>query len=279
MKAAEAARPKTDRHKRVALRSFRANISKELESVRASHDRLVISKNNIDIAGLVPMSIMSLIDKISRKVDLDELLHKVSDPEKALDTLVAALSTETIDSILLRDYPPEYFSELSSARELWITGSNNRRIFPHHLGILRKILEKGGTVAVLFVDPTSDAIRYSAMQEMGFFDGELPKSSQRKTIEDAKQSLLELADDVKKGSIEIYKMDYPPTFGMDIVDKDGENTIAYIRYYPFADFGQPIIKLTRSNNAWLNFYIHQLERFKTAAQPWKPWKLERITSA
>jgi prevent-host-death family protein len=274
---------------RVPLRAFRQHISEKLDSVISGHARLVITKNNDDCAGVIPIEMMRAIDQIAEEIDLNRVMKRARDRENILnlffDYFVRAVKGEGaelsngqwselkdyyLDRILLEKYPPEYQRDLASAKHLWVIGTNLRRIVPVRFKELRQVLEGGGTVRAMFVDPTKDdAIRYSAMQEHGNFSGDEMRAYQRKLINGGRNELMKLAKETKSGDITIYKIDYPLSFGLDVIDGNTDKGIIYVRYYPFGDDGQPILRLTRENEMWYEYYLFQLERLNTTAEVWK----------
>jgi len=63
---------------------------------------------------------------------------------------------------------------------------------------------------------------------------------------------------------------YAMPYGLDWM-KGGirDETVMYVRFYPFADEDRPIIRITKENEKLFRFYSYQLRRYKAAKKPWK----------
>jgi hypothetical protein len=268
------------------MRDFRRDISKELAEIFQKHAQLVITRNNEDRAYVAPVQMMSAIDQIANEIDISKLMAHGDEKDSVVYLLFEhfikkiksdgvdinnigwlELKNYYLDRVLLETYPPEHQRELASAGQLWITGTNLRRIIPLRFKELRQILARGGTVAAIFVDPDSEnSQRYAAMQEQGAVK-EIRglMEYQSKLIEEGMKGLKKLYNEVKLGKMLIYKIDYPLGFGLDVIDGEDNKGIIYVRHYPFADDGQPVLRLTRDNEVWYRHYLFQLERLRAAA--------------
>jgi hypothetical protein len=249
--------------RRISMRDFRRDISKELSEIFQKHTRLIITRNNEDRACVIPMQLMTAIEEIVGNIDIDRLMAGTSQYGWSDD-----LRNHLVDQILLETYPSEqYPKDLASATELWMSGTNLRRAIPYRFKEFKQVLERGGTIHAIFANPGSgEMMRYAAMQEQGNVGGEEVKNSQQELINQNMKQLFNLSKEVSRGNILIYKTDYPMGYGLDLIDRNSEEGIIYVRYYPFADDGRPVLRLTRKNDRWYRFYLFQLERLRTATK-------------
>jgi hypothetical protein len=247
--------------RRISMRDFRRDISKELSDIFQKHTRLIITRNNEDRACVIPMQLMSAIQEIVGDIDIEQLMAGTSRYGWLDD-----VRGHFLDQILSETYPTEqYPRDLASGTELWMSGTNLRRAIPYRSRELKKVLERGGTIHAIFADPDSgEMMRYAAMQEQGNVQGEEVKNTQRELIDQNMKHLLDLSKEVSRGNVLIYKTEYPIGYGLDVIDRNSEEGIIYVRYYPFADDGRPVLRLTRKNDRWYRFYLYQLDRLKTA---------------
>lgn len=148
--------------------------------------------------------------------------------------------------------------KLASAKELWVTGLNLRRIFPDHEGLIKDVIQKGGVVNAMLLSSSNEAlVKYGAQQDSGVATNSETWANSIKEIEDKLRGL-------KKSSpkqVEIKSIDYPLPYGLDAVDIDSPDGIIFVRYYPFftGNSDQPILILRADQSEWYAFYKKQLE--------------------
>jgi transcriptional regulator with XRE-family HTH domain len=239
---------------------------------------------------LVKPYIEALIKKLSPSTELAERLRKGAEAfatiAKAAQTNAASAMTSSanndtttdarqpvennerpIGRVLLPTYPRSYPDELSSAKELWVSGLNLRRLIPDHEETLAKVLNAGGKIRALLVNPGAKchANKYAAAQDKG------PNSNVRifrGTIIDALDALCQLRKMTACGKrLEIKTIDYPLPFGLDIKDPK-ENGIVYVRLYPLNRKGRkdsvtqdrPIMEIKKADGYWYDFYVEQFNQ-------------------
>jgi hypothetical protein len=294
--------------RRIGLRNFRRSIAKELDNVRSTGRSLVVSDKDDDIACVLPPLFLTLFTHITRSlgIDPDELTALRTEDEvrkflyKRIVSVVTldmntfgsdnwnAIRDYFVDCVLEEHYPPQYASDLSQAQNIWAIGSNLRRVIPTYFKEFRQVLNRGGELHAVFTDPLDQAgssiggpdplggsvksvpqaFAFSIMQEHGYYYNDEVKEFQKNLILKNRDSLLNLKQSSNTEKLYIYKMNYPLSFGIDVIDGLHDNGIIYVRYFPFADNGQPIVRLTRRNTHWYDFYLYQLERYKQISQPW-----------
>jgi hypothetical protein len=253
--------------RRISMREFRRDISKELSEIFQKHTRLIITRNNEDRACVIPMQLMAAIQEIVGSIDMNQLMAGTSQYG-----LSDELRNHFVDQILMETYPSEQHPrDLASATELWMSGTNLRRAIPHRFKELKQVLERGGAINAIFANPGSaEMMRYAAMQEQGNVKGEEVRNTQIELIKQNMEHLLDLSKEVSRGKVSMYKTDYPMGFGLDVINPNSEEGIIYVRYFPFADDGRPVLRLTRKNDRWYRFYFYQFQRLKTAIKQCVP---------
>jgi hypothetical protein len=168
-------------------------------------------------------------------------------------------------TILERYYPREYETDLMSAEELWITGTNLRRIVSEgYLKYIEDILSRGGVVKVLMHHPTSDACTYAMIQDRG------PASDIAAYREFVHENLIAFckirATNLNGRNLLIRTIDYMLTFGLDIINGgDKGSGTTYVRFYPLPRRQEtledrPIIRLNQEQGTWYDFFKGQFER-------------------
>jgi transcriptional regulator with XRE-family HTH domain len=176
----------------------------------------------------------------------------------------------TIDTILLRETPSDYFSDLRGATKLWIAGLNLGRIIPNNDSIIAEICTKpNAQVRVLLLDPNDEnACRYGAAQEYG----DASSWEKYKSTIDVARDFFE---DFKAATLQLKLVRYPLGFGLDIVNFSLPDSFLYVRHYPVRNArlttkqgeldkskisDQPIMKLnsrTPEHQYWYEFYVKQ----------------------
>lgn len=162
----------------------------------------------------------------------------------------------TSDNILFDKYPADYLENLGRAeKEIWITGTNLRRIFPEHTELLKKGIERGATL-IAILPREGNVMKYAAQQDMGplgvanDFLGTLTPAII------ALRALKKMAPD----RVHIKTIDYPLPFGIDAIDIDSKQGAIYVRFYPFfGDGDRPILVLRPYQSKWFDFYKSQLK--------------------
>jgi hypothetical protein len=171
-----------------------------------------------------------------------------------------------------KEYPPSYAADFARAKDLWMSGLNLRRIIPSRLGDIRRVLEGGGTVRVLLLDPDYDGCRDAAIQEWGRSDRSAIERY-RKMIRNVHSSFSELRNRNTRKQIKIRKIGYSLGFGVDAIDLADRNAgVLYVRFYPISGpvmDDRPILPLKSRDGYWYKFYQEQLEYQWACATPWE----------
>ena len=68
--------------KRVSVRKLRNEISDNLNRVAYGHERLVVERRGKDIAAVVPLEDLKLIEAMEDKIDLEEARRILADPKE-----------------------------------------------------------------------------------------------------------------------------------------------------------------------------------------------------
>jgi hypothetical protein len=178
--------------------------------------------------------------------------------------------------ILKSDYPLYFEDQLQKTKKISMLGTNLRRVLkwrPH----IERIIDGGGSVEAVLVDPLSDATRYSAYQEHGdsttlslaTFVGHVDNCWQWLSKQQTKNN-YRFYDQVN-----IKKIDYPLAFGLDVLEFEDGDGVIYIRFYPLMygenEHDRPIIEFTRESEEsrdWYDVFKTQWERHSSKAESW-----------
>lgn len=162
-------------------------------------------------------------------------------------------------------YPDEYWEDLLIASKLIAMGTSLSRLMQRKTWI-EGILSRGGSIQVLFVDPDSSAVKYSAMQELGACDAPTLKAFRRKQSE----ALAWLISQKQTEKIEFLKIDYALTFGLDVIEVPNRARSIYVRFYPLVQSGEedrPICEVRGDNPLWYELFEGQLKAHLAKAKP------------
>ncbi len=202
---------------------------------------------------------------VFRFCDTAELLLRAADCDAGADLVHDLLADKAYLEV---SYPDEYESDFKNANELWITGTNLRRIIVGdgsgtYLRYIRDVLSRKGVVKVLMNHPDSCACKYAMMQDGGpASDLEAYRRQVRKNL----GAFCKLRSEATNGrNLLIRTIDYMLTFGLDIMNgNDEERGIVYVRFYPLpgrnaAVDDRPIVRLNQHDSRWYNFFKQQFE--------------------
>lgn len=199
------------------------------------------------------------------------VLQKVQSRELAAEfkALIDSLDDLTMrgQTVLERVYPAEYDKDFERAGELWMTGSNMRRIATddgdgYYLQCIKEIIRTGGTVKLLMNHPDSPVLEYSMMQDPA---GAKNLDAYKKVVRDNLAAFCRIRAGEGGKNLQIRTINYMPTFGLDIMNgSHPELAIVYVRFYPLpkrnvALADRPIVKFNRNDDRWCKFFLEQFE--------------------
>ena len=203
--------------------------------------------------------------EIFRFIDTAQLLLRHAYRAEAAEALRDLIPGKAYLEI---NYPEEYDRDFKNAKELWITGTNLRRIVTgkgssYYLDCIKSVLSKNGTVKILMNHPDNNVCKYAMMQ-----DG--PNNNlqaYQQTVGYNLNTFCTIRDTAPNGraNMLIRTIDYMPTFGLDVVNgHDDTKGVAYVRLYPLPKKHEmlddlPIVRLSH-NDAWYKFFVGQFER-------------------
>ena len=180
--------------------------------------------------------------------------------------------------VLSVDYPDDFSELLRKATKLSMTGTNLRRHLKRREDI-DSIVSRGGSIQAILVDPKSEARRYSAFQENGDFTSRSVEIFDNR-VNDCYGWLCDLK--TKKNNkfyerVDIRKIDYPLTYGLDALEFEDGRGVIYIRFYPLMldenDSDRPIIEIGDKTD-WYSFFKLQCKTHFDKAESWNcPKKL------
>lgn len=228
-------------------------------------------------ATLAILSIGLIRDRINREA----LADKISELKRCLPDHPSALS-------FFRK-PPDLAPFIQQATQIDLCGVTLTSTINGQSAMLRKHLENGGSLRVLLIDPTSQAIEMSAQRSVSIKDTDYYSRRLESTLYDiaylirytntAKPSR---AQNAKSGCISVKLMSYAPSFGMNIFDAKKKSGIIFVEIYPHK-YGfrlSPIFQLTPGNDEdWYRYFVGQFEEMWKAASDWDPTAyLQKISS-
>jgi hypothetical protein len=167
-------------------------------------------------------------------------------------------------ALLEQRYPTrEYDNDFENATELWISGTNLRRIVVDvTLAPVRHVLsKKDGLVKILMHRPRDLVCKYAMLQE-GLDD----LTAYRVDVREHLTKFFELrAEGQFKDKLKIKTIDYMLAFGLDVMNgsRDDAGSVVYLRMYPLPQAGtkkfddQPIIRFRRNDRRWYDFFKKQ----------------------
>jgi hypothetical protein len=166
-------------------------------------------------------------------------------------------------AFLYERYPDGYEQDFEEAEELWIMGTNLRRIVgDQKVSQMKDVLrKKNGSVKILMHRPRDAVCKYAMLQE-GL--DQLPQY--RVVVRDNLLQFFKIRADEEIGKkLEIKTIDYMLTFGLDVINGTMRNTTSaiYLRFYPLPQNvvnkiqDQPIIKFRYSDRRWYDFFLDQ----------------------
>jgi len=187
-------------------------------------------------------------------------------------------------AVLNDRYPDEYENDFDEAEQVWITGTNLRRIVTDRkLAQVNNVLrKKNGSVKILMHRPRDPVCKYAMLQE-GLGPDQLPQYAV-----DVRDNLLEffkIREDAAIGhKMEIKTIDYMFTFGLDVMNgtRHDATSAVYLRLYPLPRAGikkvgdQPMIKFRHTDPRWYDFFVDQFtyhwehEAAEELAPDWDP---------
>jgi hypothetical protein len=204
--------------------------------------------------------------EVFRFVDTAQLLLRAAYCAEAADALRDIVPGKAYLEV---NYPAQYDTDFMSARELWMTGTNMRRIVTGHgstryLDCIKTVLAKNGIVKVLMNHPDDDVCRYAMMQDGPNTD----LQGYRQVVGENLNTFCKIRDTVRNGktNMSIRTINYMLTFGLDVMNgKDDTRGVAYVRFYPLPKKHEnlddrPIVRLSPHDATWYNFFIGQFER-------------------
>jgi hypothetical protein len=216
--------------------------------------------SDIELYALSKSAICQIYPEFSTAV-IDAAEHSNSTAISAsTSTELAPVDRESaIDGLLLKEYPDSYRADFSRAINLSVMGTNLRRLIHNMIDIVG-VLDRGGTIQVILLDPHSNACKYAAIQDWGRGDDDSLRAYAQ-TVVHAWDVFSELKAKLpNRENLIIRVIDYPLAFGMDAMEFDDEkHGKIYVRYYPMKTMAddRPIVVLSDSDGYWYKFYKEQ----------------------
>lgn len=132
---------------------------------------------------------------------------------------------------------------------------------------LRQMLDSGGTLRVLLVDPRNEELLKAVSvhtPHSPFSPGRL-----RQRIEATLDELTELHA-TTKGNVEIRVASFLPTMGIDAINAETKHGFIVLQHFEYRPNGEagPIIQLNMSDGYWYYHFLSEVNRMWEDGSPW-----------
>lgn len=175
---------------------------------------------------------------------------------------------------------PDLAPFIQQANQLDLCGVTLTNTLNRQFAILRERLDAGGTIRLLIIDPTSNAIEMSAQRSASPKDTEYYRRRAESALSDITY-LIKYNNDrkqlkgrnLKSGNVSVRLLAYAPSYGICSFDKKKNHGRVFVEIYPHK-FGfkvPPTFELNLENDGeWYTYFVDQFEQMWDAASPWDP---------
>jgi hypothetical protein len=189
--------------------------------------------------------------------------------DKGLHTLENAAQRQKSDPlpIFRATFPDDLISRRATARNLLLIGlTMTRTVQAGSLFDIRHILQAGGKIRILVVDPTNDELMAAVSRHArhGINSGRV-----RRRIQETLDELTELQNSTR-GDLEVRIASFIPTMGLNVIDADTADGLIVAQHYehrPTAE-AAPIICLKSADGMWYEHFAAEALRLWEDGTPW-----------
>ncbi len=170
------------------------------------------------------------------------------------------------DSFFLEEFPPSIRTDIQNAKELWIVGVSQTTQVRTYFSEIRNVVQSGGIVKVLLVDPSGIAAEMASVRVFGRANLERTRNEIQASLED----FCELRATASK-RVEIRIINHPLGQGVIAINPSTASGVLYIGNYPFKTQGgsKPKFLLRTMDGRWYDFYKSELINMWDNGSPWK----------
>jgi len=170
-------------------------------------------------------------------------------------------------SIFSADFPADLTQRRAAATNLLLIGMTMSRTVQGSARVdMRRVLQRGGKIRVLLLDPTNDELLVQAATKHQAY---LSLERLRARVLGTMDELAGLRDGTG-GQLEIRVVSFALTTGINAVDAESPDGILVVQHYEHRpqDEPAPIICLKRTDGFWFSHFAAEAERIWEDGTPW-----------
>jgi hypothetical protein len=172
-------------------------------------------------------------------------------------------------------FPDDLIRRRAVAMNLLLIGlTMTRTVQAGSLVDMRRILQSGGHIRILIVDPTNDELVAAISRNAR--PGVSPDRVRRRIQE----TLYELTDlqDSTNGNLEVRVASFIPPMGLNVIDADTENGLIVAQHYEHRAVAEasPIISLKPANGTWYQHFAAEALRLWESGTPWPLSAIQKL---
>jgi len=169
-------------------------------------------------------------------------------------------------TLFLRELPAELVSRRAQARDLLLVGDSMSRTIHGMRADMIAMLEAGGRVRVLLLDPTDDALIEAADRRI---ERTLGPEHMRRRITSTLDDLISLRERTG-GRVEVRVSSSIPSAGFNCLDTADPRGLVCVRHHEFhpGREAMPIFTLEPSDGFWFQHFVDEAERLWEAGTEW-----------
>lgn len=205
------------------------------------------------IIGIIP-PLLALVAVSQLRVHQDLAMHRIA---------------PSASSVLLSDFPSDYYDRRSTARHEWTyLGITMGRTLSTGRPTIERLLMSGGAVTVVLPDPNDPAMMSMIARTRSV---KIPANDVERSIRHAFQTLTSIAESTG-GTMTLLVTNVLPRCGYNGIDASEEDGLIMVHYYEFEPRGEsgPIVLLRPSDGGWYLRYREHAERVVRASSVWAP---------
>jgi hypothetical protein len=171
-------------------------------------------------------------------------------------------------------FPSDFNVRRAGAFDLLLIGLSMTRTVQGMRAEMVSILEAGGRIRVLVLDPTNDSLTDAAE---GLVTANLGYGKLRERITTSLDDLATLRA-ITNGRLEIRVLSTIPTVGLNCLDVTSPNGRVYVMHYEHRPPGEasPVFELTPQDTPWFQHFVDEAERMWEDGTVWPLSPSERL---
>jgi hypothetical protein len=165
-------------------------------------------------------------------------------------------------------FPSRFTHHIENASELWLTGVHHSSIMTEYYHSFEKMLNQGGSLKVIVVDPDGAACEMTAMRFAGHVHPEQERTRTRANLE----ILQQLAKSAPE-RVEIRIIDYLFEYNAFLIDPYSSDGIVYVQRYTFKIMGgarKPKFVYRPKDGRWYDLIRSEVLAIWEHSVPWYP---------